>query len=54
VFGVVTLGQATLLAVAVRNHAPLFAPPVDRDAAVRPLPGWLARLLARRLQSACR
>ena len=50
VFGVVTLGQAALLVVAVRDHAPLFAWPRDSDPAGRPLPSWLARVLARRAQ----
>lgn len=50
VFGAVTLGVAALLAVAVRDHAPLFAWPRDSDAAGRPLPSWLARMLARRAQ----
>jgi hypothetical protein len=50
VFGVVTLGQAALLVVAVRDHAPLFAWPGDSDPAGRPLPRWLARMLARRAQ----
>jgi hypothetical protein len=50
VFGVVTFGQAALLVAAVRDHAPLFAWPRDSDAAGRPLPSWLARMLARRAQ----
>jgi hypothetical protein len=50
VFGVVSLAQATLLAVAVRDHAPLFARSSDGEDVGRPLPGWLARLLARRAQ----
>jgi len=54
VFGVVSVGQAAFLALAVRDHAPLFAPSRDREPAVRALPSWLARMLARRAQSACR
>jgi len=50
VFGVVSLGVATLLALAVRDHAPLFARPTDAGPAPRPLPTWLARMLARRAQ----
>jgi hypothetical protein len=50
VFGVVTLGVATLLAVALRDHAPLFVRLDDPDAAARPVPSWLARLLERRAQ----
>ena len=50
VFAVVSLAQATLLALALRHHAPLFVrrgdiPPVDG-----PLPTWLARVLARQAQ----
>ncbi len=50
VFGVVALGQATLLVLALRDHGPLFALPPDGDAAPRPLPTWLSRMLARQAQ----
>jgi len=50
VFGVVSLGQATLLVFALRQHGPLFAEPYEGDAVARPLPRWLSRLLARRAQ----
>lgn len=50
VFGVVSLGQAALLALAVRDHAPLFARPSDDEPVGRPLPAWLARMLARQAQ----
>ena len=50
VFAVVSLGQAALLAVAVRDHASLFARAGDGDPVGRPLPTWLARMLARQAQ----
>jgi hypothetical protein len=50
VFGVVSLGQATLLVLALREHGPLFAEAHDGDAAPRPLPTWLSRMLARQAQ----
>jgi hypothetical protein len=48
VFGGVALAQATLLVLALRVHAPLFALPPATGPAGEPLPRWLARLLARR------
>jgi len=50
VFGVVSLGQAALLALAVRDHAPLFARPSDDEPVGHLLPAWLARMLARQAQ----
>ena len=50
VFAVVSLGQATLLALALRHHAPLFAQSGSSRPPDRPLPTWLARVLARQAQ----
>jgi hypothetical protein len=49
-FAVLAAGQAALLATAARRHAPLFALRSHDGPATAPLPGWLARLLARRPQ----
>ena len=50
VFGLVTLALAALLAVALRDHAALFACPSSVTSGSGPLPSWLARILARRAQ----
>jgi hypothetical protein len=49
-FTVLAAAQAALLATIARRHAPLFALRRDDGPTPASLPGWLARLLARRPQ----